>query len=181
MTIIISVFLFVKNKERKINQPAEQVQNIKVETTAPETIKETPVNSKINPVYRYKFEDYPVEKGMTGLSAPLNLRSNLKGLEYRTVISEAYKDGPNFAGHYTVVGWGNGIPEADYVIVDNLTGNISNFFIAMNGAVFRLDSRLLVVDPDNIVDNCTEVDNFICFNTKYFEMSNNESELIKLK
>jgi hypothetical protein len=44
--------------------------------------------------------------------------------EHGTVIRKAIMRGVNFAGHYTVVGWGCGTSCGVYVIVDERTGEV---------------------------------------------------------
>ena len=57
-----------------------------------------------------RSEDYPVLKSemYKGKPAPVMLYSKRARL-YRTVLREGAKEGPNFAGHYTIVTWGAGL------------------------------------------------------------------------
>ncbi|MGZ5838295.1 MAG: hypothetical protein ACXWI2_02975 [Croceibacterium sp.] len=86
---------------------------------------------------------------------------------YRTAIARGAAVGVNFAGHYTIVGWGCGSSCLDWAIVDRVTGTVhfdpryrivSTLRVAddlartgkvgaqtFGGLVFRRDSNLLVV------------------------------------
>lgn len=52
-----------------------------------------------------QFKDYPVSELFIGKPAPVNLDSHPGARRFRTVLREAAKRGPNFAGHLTVVMW----------------------------------------------------------------------------
>ena len=74
---------------------------------------------------------------------------------YRTVIRNGAKEGPNFAGHYTIVVWGCGLNCRQLAIVDARSGEVffpSNLlqinFLFEDTAEFlqfRKNSRLLIV------------------------------------
>lgn len=70
-----------------------------------------------------RFEDYavPVYKGKR---APVNLRSARGASSFRTRLREGAKEGINFAGHYTLVGWGCGTSCVDAAIIDAKTGTV---------------------------------------------------------
>jgi len=90
---------------------------------------------------------------------------------YRTAIKAGAKVGVNFAGHYTIVGWGCGSSCLDWAVVDRRTGAVhfdpryrvvSTVHVGrdtpasegtdrtFNGLRFRRDSKMLVVQgaPD---------------------------------
>lgn len=69
------------------------------------------------------FTDFPVQEVYQGKPAPAQLASRFDHL-FRTVIRKGAEDGPNFAGHYTVVVWGCGTSCAQFVIVDASTGTV---------------------------------------------------------
>jgi len=96
--------------------------------------------------------------------AEVDLKSHQRAREYRTKLREGAAEGPNFAGHFTVVGWGCGTSCVQWAIVDAVTGTVyfppdeirsistvhldivkdepeSHFY----GLRFRLDSRLLMI------------------------------------
>lgn len=71
-----------------------------------------------------RFEDYPVSQVFSGKPAPVNISSSHKARMYRTMLKRAAMDGPNFAGHYTLVMWMCGIGCAEYGIIDAITGRV---------------------------------------------------------
>jgi hypothetical protein len=99
------------------------------------------------------FERYPVSAAAVGKPAPVRLDSP-NARRYRTMLRDGAREGPNFAGHYTVVTWGCGAGCQTVAIVDAMTGRA--FFPAqleqLGHAVmpdeplqYRLDSSLLIV------------------------------------
>jgi ankyrin repeat protein len=94
-----------------------------------------------------RFTDFPVAKVYKGVPQPVDLRSNPRAPNYRTRLREGARKGPNFAGHYTVVGWGCGSNCESTMIVDALTGRVYDGFGNERGAEFKPDSRLVIADP----------------------------------
>jgi hypothetical protein len=109
-----------------------------------------------------QFEAFQVKEKFDGSVAKPDVRSHPRSRMFRTVIREGAKDGPNFAGHYTILGWGCGAGCVSLAIVDAKTGRVfhpenlqtvDNFnvdydaFEPPDGRLvkYRLDSRLLVV------------------------------------
>lgn len=78
------------------------------------------LNSDVAPM----FEDYPIEVVDINEPAPLNLHSHPVARRFQTVLQEGLLTGPDFAGHYTLVGWGCGAGCLDFAIVDALTGDL---------------------------------------------------------
>ena len=79
---------------------------------------------------------------------------------YRTELRTQATRGPDFAGHYTIAGWGCGSSCLQFAIIDALTGkvyfpphitSVSSVHVGdsspqkFNSLRYRLDSRLLVV------------------------------------
>ncbi len=105
-----------------------------------------------------KSSDYPAKQIYTGAPAPVILSSR-RARKYRTVLREGAKEGPNFAGHYTVVAWGCGLGAFSMAVVDARTGKVffppfecvdlSSFGIPYadkgNNPAFRVDSKLFVI------------------------------------
>lgn len=105
-----------------------------------------------------RFEDMPVAQKFTGKPAPVKL-STPESRRYRTVIREGAREGPNFAGHYTIVTWGCGTGCIQFAIVDATTGVVYSprFYVAARVRFdeetqqsdeplqFRIDSKLLIV------------------------------------
>jgi ankyrin repeat protein len=94
-----------------------------------------------------RFEDLPVSRIYRGVPAPVDLHSNPEAPSYRTRLREGARKGPNFAGHYTVVGWGCGSNCESTMIVDALTGRVYDGFGDERGAEFRINSNLVIADP----------------------------------
>ncbi|HJZ69124.1 MAG TPA: hypothetical protein VKF81_13445 [Blastocatellia bacterium] len=104
------------------------------------------------------FEDLPVKEQFKGSPAAVRL-STREARRYRTVIREGAREGPNFAGHYTIVQWGCGAGCAQFAVVDAKTGAVfmPSFYVGPRAFVegqsgepdepiqFRIDSRLLIV------------------------------------
>ena len=113
-----------------------------------------------------RFEDYPVSEEWHGPAAPLQLHRRERW--FKTRLSEAAKEPPDFAGHYRFAGWGCGTLCAAGAIIDLETGivyppprgghgsdphNINEFWIfslslgpiGLPYAEHRVDSRLMIV------------------------------------
>jgi hypothetical protein len=100
-----------------------------------------------------RFTDYPVREQFTGKNAPLVLTR--KDRAYRTRLSEAAKEKPNFAGRYILAAWGCGTECLMGTLIDARTGrvywipftvccwgtDVDNNFRAIE---FRPDSRLII-------------------------------------
>ena len=105
-----------------------------------------------------QFEQYKVNRIYKGKPAVPILRTP-QDREYRTRIREGAKQGPNFAGHYTVIILGCGTECSSFVIVDAAAGRV--FSRAQKeytcGPTFKLESRLLETDvcTGAIGKNCT--------------------------
>ena len=106
-----------------------------------------------------RFEDYPVWRIFTGKPASPKLTTpELR--RFRTRLRMGAREGPNFAGHYTVVVWGCGSSCLSVAIVDAMSGEV--FFpdlsaplteivagIALEeGTGYRKESRLLITTED---------------------------------
>jgi hypothetical protein len=94
------------------------------------------------------FKDYPAGRVHVGSPAIVNLSSSSGARYYRTRLREGARKGPNFAGHYTIVTWECGSDCFNIAVIDAKTGRV--WFAPFTGALdvaFRLDSRLLIVDP----------------------------------
>jgi hypothetical protein len=70
--------------------------------------------------------------------------------EYKKVITEALKNGPNFAGKFTVVEWGCGSGCQEHAVVDSETGLVVAYGLQTEfGVDYSLESSLLVTNPIN--------------------------------
>lgn len=100
-----------------------------------------------------KFEEYPAKGAFTGRPAAVILDSP-EAKHFRTMLRRGAVEGPNFAGHYTIVIWGCGAGCASFAIVDAKSGHV--YFptdisaldinhVDGDGLNYRLVSRLLIV------------------------------------
>jgi hypothetical protein len=95
-----------------------------------------------------RFEDYPAPHAFTGTPAPPRLDTATYGKTFRTRLRDGAKQGPNFAGAFTVVVWGCGAPCQVVVVIDARTGQLSTQILRTStGAEFRADSRMIIADP----------------------------------
>lgn len=95
-----------------------------------------------------QFADHPAEGIYTGAPAQVDFTTEPSARTFRTRITDAAKDGPNFAGHYTVVTWGCGTSCQGNAVVDAESGAIVVYGIVSSyGLSYRLDSDLLIVNP----------------------------------
>lgn len=70
-------------------------------------------------------EDYPVSKSDVYKGKPVRpLLGSKRARMYRTVLRQGAKEGPNFAGRYTLVTWGAGLGVFSMAIVDAKSGNV---------------------------------------------------------
>ena len=95
------------------------------------------------------FETYRLsEKAIfKGLPADVDLTSYKGARTFRTKLREGAKQGPNFAGHYTVVTIGCGTQCQQNWIIEARTGKILDSFPSIVGIAYQLNSLLLVVNP----------------------------------
>ena len=102
-----------------------------------------------------RYTDYPVKEIYKGRPAPVRIDSR-RARMFRTRLREDAREGPNFAGHYTVVFWGCGTGCAQLAVVDARTGKV--FWPSLEymdipdregDPGYRLDSRLLIITQAN--------------------------------
>ena len=99
----------------------------------------------------YPFDRYLAGKVFKGHSAPPKLLT-ADQREFRTVLRNGAKKGPNFASHFTVVQWGCGSNCIAMAVVDAVTGVVYDKDMPqMNdpgicGSVYKLTSALFVVE-----------------------------------
>jgi len=98
-----------------------------------------------------EFSEYKVKQAdfLKGKPKPVNLSSYKGARTYRTRLREGAKEGPNFAGHYTVVTFGCGTQCQDNWVIDARTGKIIDRFDSVIAPTYRLDSQLLIINPPN--------------------------------
>ena len=93
------------------------------------------------------FQQYRSTERSNRRPAPVNLNSP-GARRFRTVLTNGAKQGPNFAGHYTVVIWGCGTSCQSMAIVDAKNGRVyMQGVTAEAGVKYQINSRLLIVNP----------------------------------
>ncbi len=102
-----------------------------------------------------RYIDHPVGEVFKGQPAPVRIDTR-RARMFRTRLREDAREGPNFAGHYTVVFWGCGTGCAQLAVVDARNGRV--FWPPLEyidipdregDPGYRLDSRLLVLTRAN--------------------------------
>ena len=95
-----------------------------------------------------RFQDFPATDVFRGSPAAPLLGSARYGGTFRTRLRDGARKGPNFAGAFTIVMWGCGSPCQYLAVIDARTGALSKQTLqTATGATYRVDSRLLIVDP----------------------------------
>ena len=131
------------------------------------------------------FSDLEVnpEEISTASPAPIDLESDPIDQAFRTRLTEGAKEGPNFAGHYTIVEWGCGTMCSAFAIVDALTGQIYSVPCGTQaGLSFSENSRLLIINPFENIDKVYPGANLQpdWLTTQYYEWQNNELKLLSV-
>ena len=71
-----------------------------------------------------RFADFPTPPEAGIKPAPVDLSSHPEAREFRTQIRSDARAGPNFAGHFTIVGWGCGSACLQWGVVNASTGKV---------------------------------------------------------
>lgn len=112
---------------------------------------------KYNP--KSAFEDYKVSIWEKDLAQP-DFSTNEDAIMYRTRIRNECANGVNFGGHFTFVTWGCGSPCQGNVIVDRITGRISDIFYTSVGSNYRKNSTMVILNfsaidtATNLITTC---------------------------
>jgi hypothetical protein len=128
------------------------------------------------------YHQYPEEKIFQGKPAEPNVATHKEAGKYQTILRQQSKQGPNFAGHYTIVTIGCGTSCAGIAVVDAQTGhvyfpqNLHHVFWAgwwhkPYGPEFKLTSRLLIVYGQANSEDAP-------FGISYFEWTGGEFKLL---
>jgi hypothetical protein len=97
-----------------------------------------------------EFEKYKSESNLTLVPHSPILDSEDKR-EYRTILREESKSGPNFNGHYRIVHWGLGTGVMEWAIINLKTGKVT-----MNGSVGSCWSPNIVKKTRKYIDGWFE-------------------------
>jgi hypothetical protein len=72
---------------------------------------------------QWSFEHYPAVANLKSTPVKPLLRTH-HDRDFRTQISTQSRNGPNFAGYFTIAKWGCGSPCTDFVIINMRTGTV---------------------------------------------------------
>ncbi|MDD5675181.1 MAG: hypothetical protein PHC61_13515 [Chitinivibrionales bacterium] len=93
------------------------------------------------------FNDYAVDEVYKGKIAPVDFKGSRLAGQFRAMIKQQVKKGPNFAGHYTITTGDCGASCGLSAIVDDKTGKIVAFDInSTKGLRYTINSRLLITE-----------------------------------
>ena len=134
--------------EKYQNGEADGLTNSQSEKTRPSIDKDKTPSSLIKFEPYVDFNDFKVNSVDHKKYADLDLKSNRVAFGFRTRLQEGYQaKKANFAGHYTFVDWGCGSACQSSLLIDRRTGRIYDSPTASLGYEFRIDSRMLIVNP----------------------------------
>lgn len=127
-----------------------------------------------------KFDDFHVSKIFSGKPVTVKLSSHPNARRFRTRLRSGAKEGPNFAGHYTVVEWGCGSNCQNQMLVDAVSGKVYDTVdYTERGAEFRLNSRLYIVNPSYSADTYAYPDDPTAnLPVRYYVLEGNKLKLI---
>jgi hypothetical protein len=86
-----------------------------------------------------QFSAYAAGPQYKGPRAAPDVKTLLRSRQYRTMIREGGKEGPNFAGHYTIIQWGCGAACVSYAIIDARSGEVFHPAALQNIDQFQVD------------------------------------------
>lgn len=70
-----------------------------------------------------KFSDFPKKISFKGKPAPVRIEGR-EARMFRSILRDGAKNGPDFAGHYTVVVWGCGADSFSLAVVNACDGKV---------------------------------------------------------
>ena len=113
--------------------------------------EKTPANARLSMTVP-SFDDYRVPPGAIFKGVPASPQFKTPGQRmFRTVIGEAVKKGPNFAGHYTIADWGCGTACESIAIIDAESGTV------FDGPFGKLPKAAFYYGP-NVDEDKTDLD-----------------------
>lgn len=126
-----------------------------------------------------KFTDYSVKSVYTGKTAKLDL-SDPSAKMFRTRLSDALKEKPDFAGEYVSTMWGCGADCRSYSFISKRTGKLLDAYFggesnAEDVVATNPKSRLLVTEQENKDENY----NVESITVRYYVLENGKLKLIK--
>ncbi len=118
----------------------------KVESLTTEKIKTIGISEALDiPDILKHFSVSEIYKGRV---PQIQLSSHPSGKKFKTLLQKGLKNGPNFAGHYTIVEIGCGTNCLNIWIIDTSRGTIlEGPYNTAWGAKYNLNSRLLILNP----------------------------------
>jgi len=96
-----------------------------------------------------RFDDFLVPE-MSSRSADLDTTRDSTAKRFRTVLRSALKDGPNFAGHYSIATWGCGTQCLSYAVIDAATVQLvpgTGLDFDCHEVEFKKNSSLVIERP----------------------------------
>jgi hypothetical protein len=128
------------------------------------------------------YDQFREDKIFKGKPVEPNLATHKDAGTYRTVLKRQSKEGPNFAGHYTIVRIGCGTSCAKIAVVDAETGRVyfpenlhyvfwAGWWHEPYGPEFRLTSRLFIAYGQVNSENAP-------YGISYFEWTGSEFKLL---
>jgi hypothetical protein len=172
---LIIFVIFVKSRSDKNDQLVYKVDSDVLSNSSTNKTDDSIIATTSLP--SPSFNDYPVTEIYSGTPAAPDFKKNSEARSHITYLTLGAKEGPNFAGHYTVVEIGCGSPCQFISVIDAKTGEI--FFNKLNtfiGSRYRLDSNLFIANPpENRGD-----DSWNNFPAEYYVWENNEFRRISI-
>jgi hypothetical protein len=101
----------------------------------------------------FDFSKFPSENIWNGEECIPNLDTPNKR-NYRTIITNATKQEPNFNGKYRIVEFGVGSGVQYFFVIDLNNGNVYEGISSTNGIKYQRDSSLIIInDPEIVLSN----------------------------
>jgi hypothetical protein len=96
-----------------------------------------------------------------GRPARVDLTSDSDAPRFRTRLTEGAAEGPNFAGHFTIITWGCGTQCVVDALVDARSGRVysdTTLDFSCHDPEFRRNSTLVIQRPDTAFGACSGTD-----------------------
>lgn len=127
----------------------------------------------------FRFENFPVsDDAAQQPSHAIDWTTAPAAKMFQTAITNQVKEGPNFAGHYSVATWGCGVACYQYAVIDDKTGVIIKFFGGNQEMIIGTDqsltSSLLIINPPEAIKSLGDSAAGRYFKTEYYQMKNGQ-------